>query len=323
MRSPGPAAGSRSPTSGGDLVLIEGSGHGPHVRDPVKVNLLLRDFAARPPARAGCAAGPAPSARCTSPRRSAWAMLGATSRSPTSCASCIRTWRSTGWPSIPVTTVLEARGERIHPASAYLASESGHIESESAEHDLHCFQAMRRMDEILLANFMVFHDLVRERGLRPVDRRRGLGARLLPAREPGAEVGRLRLADRLRRLAADARRRRPRSVPDRRLQRRDDRADRPLPAGPRPRRSSSATPTTSSRTPSAPGCRAIRDWTEQHYDFAGYITGFDPRQLGDRASARLPRRRAGLHRHRRRLGRRRPPAAAGDRRLPRGEGPRA
>jgi hypothetical protein len=24
-----------------------GAGHGPHVRDPVKVNLLLRDFAAR------------------------------------------------------------------------------------------------------------------------------------------------------------------------------------------------------------------------------------------------------------------------------------
>jgi AcrR family transcriptional regulator len=36
------------------------------------------------------------------------------------------------------------------------------IESESAEHDLHCFQAIRRMDEILLANFMVFHDLARE-----------------------------------------------------------------------------------------------------------------------------------------------------------------
>ena len=58
--------------------------------------------------------------------------------------------------------MLEARGERIHPASAELANESHHIECESAEHDLHCFQAIRRMDEILLSNFMVFHDLVRE-----------------------------------------------------------------------------------------------------------------------------------------------------------------
>jgi pimeloyl-ACP methyl ester carboxylesterase len=31
----------------GELVTIEGSGHAPHVRDPVKVNLLLRDFIRR------------------------------------------------------------------------------------------------------------------------------------------------------------------------------------------------------------------------------------------------------------------------------------
>src|SRR5439155_6080706 len=32
----------------GELVVLEGSGHAPHVRDPVKVNLLLRDFVAPP-----------------------------------------------------------------------------------------------------------------------------------------------------------------------------------------------------------------------------------------------------------------------------------
>jgi len=65
----------------------------------------------------------------------------------------------------PVTAVLEAHGERIHPASAYLANESRHFESESesGEHDLHCFEALRRMDEILLANFMLFQDVVDER----------------------------------------------------------------------------------------------------------------------------------------------------------------
>jgi pimeloyl-ACP methyl ester carboxylesterase len=30
--------------TGGQLVLLEGSGHAPHVRDPVKVNLLIREF---------------------------------------------------------------------------------------------------------------------------------------------------------------------------------------------------------------------------------------------------------------------------------------
>ena len=69
----------------------------------------------------------------------------------------------------------------------------------------------------------------------------------------------------------------------------------------------------------------IRDWTEQHYDFAGYVTGFDPQRDSATAAARarLRRRRAGLHRHRRRLGRRRAPAAARDRGLPGGEGARA
>ena len=134
----------------------------------------------------------------------------------------------------PVTRVLEAEGERIHPASAWLANESAHIERESAEHDLHAFQAIRRMDEILVANFMVFHDVVREQ---PYDLWVGDEAWELdyflhenPEEKRAAYV----LADRLRGLAAHARRGRARGVPDRRLQRRDDRAHRPLPAAARP-----------------------------------------------------------------------------------------
>ena len=30
--------------TGGRLVVLEGSGHAPHIRDPVKVNLLIREF---------------------------------------------------------------------------------------------------------------------------------------------------------------------------------------------------------------------------------------------------------------------------------------
>jgi predicted glycosyltransferase len=62
----------------------------------------------------------------------------------------------------PVTAVLEAAGETIHPASRLLASESALIESRTGEHELHVFQALREMDEILVANFMAFHDVVRE-----------------------------------------------------------------------------------------------------------------------------------------------------------------
>ena len=60
----------------------------------------------------------------------------------------------------PVTRVLDAVGERVHPASRHLLSESAHVESESGEHDLHAFEALRRMDEVLIANFMVFAEIV-------------------------------------------------------------------------------------------------------------------------------------------------------------------
>jgi len=60
----------------------------------------------------------------------------------------------------PVTGQLARRGERIHPASAFLASESRHLEGECPEHDLHMFAAARRMDETMISNFMVFSDLV-------------------------------------------------------------------------------------------------------------------------------------------------------------------
>ena len=50
----------------------------------------------------------------------------------------------------------------MHPASAQLAGECAHIESEASEHRLPVFDAFRRMDEILLANFMLFHEVAQE-----------------------------------------------------------------------------------------------------------------------------------------------------------------
>ncbi len=149
--------------TGGELVVLEGSGHAPHVRDPVKVNLLLRDFIVPP----------RPASRWTRGKSRHKRALYISSpiglghaRRDVAIADELRKLHpdlELDWlAQHPVTAVLESCGERIHPASALLANESHHIESESAEHDLHCFQAIRRMDEILLANFMVFHDLVRD-----------------------------------------------------------------------------------------------------------------------------------------------------------------
>jgi pimeloyl-ACP methyl ester carboxylesterase len=153
--------------TGGTLALLEGSGHAPHARDPVKVNLLLREFIDR-------IHPPAPRERPwirgkNRPKRALYISspigLGH-ARRDVAIADEVRRihpdldirWLA----QYPVTKVLEERGERIHPASAEMAAEVAHIDSEQGEHDLHCFQALRRMDEILLANFMLLRDLVNE-----------------------------------------------------------------------------------------------------------------------------------------------------------------
>jgi pimeloyl-ACP methyl ester carboxylesterase/predicted glycosyltransferase len=157
--------------TGGRLALLEGSGHGPHVRDPVKVNELLREFCAGlgAPGRAGGAVGTWTRGLHRRRRRALYISspigLGHAQRDLAIARELRRLHPDleVDWlAQHPVTQFLEASGERVHPASALLASESRHIESESGEHDLHAFQAIRRMDEILLANFMVFRDTVRE-----------------------------------------------------------------------------------------------------------------------------------------------------------------
>jgi pimeloyl-ACP methyl ester carboxylesterase/predicted glycosyltransferase len=268
--------------TGGELVLLEGAGHGPHVRDPVKVNLLLRDFAlpARPPRTW---------VRGKSRRKRALYVsspigLGHAQRDA-AIADELRKLHpdlEIDWlAQHPVTAVLEARGERVHPASALLANESTHIESESAEHDLHCFQAIRRMDEILLANFMVFHDLVRDEDYdlwigdeaweldyylhENPEQKRAAYVWLtdfvgwLPMEDGGAREAFLTAdynAEMIEHIARFPRIR-----------------DRAVFVG---------NPDDIVPEAFGPELPQIRDWTEEHYDFAGYVTGFDPRQLGHR-----------------------------------------
>jgi pimeloyl-ACP methyl ester carboxylesterase/predicted glycosyltransferase len=156
--------------TGGRLVTIEGGGHAPPLREPVLTNRLFADFV-----RAVSLSVVAPESRppltWTRARQRAKRALYVCSpiglghvRRDLAIAGELRRLHpdlQIDWlTQQPVTQVLETRGERVHPASRLLASESGHIESEAGEHDLHVFQAVRRMDEILVANFMVFDDLV-------------------------------------------------------------------------------------------------------------------------------------------------------------------
>ena len=150
----------------GELVMLEGVGHAPLVREPVLVNHFVKDFVDR--------VHPRPEARTwvrakRRPKRALYLSspigLGH-ARRDLAIATELRQRHpdlQVDWlTQDPVTQVLAAAGEQIHPASLWLASESRHLEDECADHDLHAFQAIRRMDEILVNNFMVFNEVVEE-----------------------------------------------------------------------------------------------------------------------------------------------------------------
>ncbi len=275
---------------GAELVVCEGSGHGVLMRDPVNSNLLVREFIDRvhPPA----------------PRRRSWTRAQSRHKRALFVSSPIGLGHAQRDVAIarelrhlhpdleiewlaqdPVTRVLEANGETIHPASRWLVSESKHIESESAEHDLHCFQAFRRMDEILVSNFGVFDDVVSEDHFdlwvgdeawdidyflhENPERKRAAYCWLtdfvgwLPMPEGGDHEAALtadynaEMIEQIERFG----RIRDRSIFVGNI---DDIA---------PYRFGADLP-------------MIRDWTEQHFDFAGYVTGFDPAEVADRDALR-------------------------------------
>jgi predicted glycosyltransferase len=272
--------------TGGQLVVLEGSGHAPHLRDPVKINLLLRDFVKPAPPPPRWVRGRLRRKRAlyiSSPIG-----LGHAQRD-VGVADELRKLHpdlEIDWlAQHPVTEVLQAAGERIHPASALLANESSHIESESAEHDLHCFQAIRRMDEILLSNFMVFHDLVRDEAYdvwigdeaweldyylhENPEQKRAAYVWLtdfvgwLPMPDGGEREAYLTADYNAEMIGHIARFPRVR--------------DRAIFVG-----------NDSDIVPDAfgPELPLIRDWTREHYSFAGYVTGFDPSDFADRVRLR-------------------------------------
>ena len=148
--------------TGGELHLWDGVGHAPHGRFPARVNTLMRDFLARhlgthKPVR-GRRNGNPRALYLSSPiglghaRRDLAITRELRQRHPDLQVD----WLAQD----PVTRFLEANAETIHPASRLLANESAHIEDECGEHDLHAFQAIRNMDEILIKNFMVFQEVL-------------------------------------------------------------------------------------------------------------------------------------------------------------------
>jgi pimeloyl-ACP methyl ester carboxylesterase/predicted glycosyltransferase len=154
--------------TGAELVTIPGGGHNPLGRFPAKCNTLIADFLDR---KLGVAV-PKQRAHAVSKAKRALYLSSPIGlghgRRDIAIARELRKLSpdlQVDWlAQDPVTRLLEANGERVHPLSSRLASESRHIELESGEHELHCFQAIRRMDEVLIANFMIFQDAVEDGG---------------------------------------------------------------------------------------------------------------------------------------------------------------
>ncbi|MDA4846153.1 alpha/beta hydrolase [Hoeflea poritis] len=150
--------------TGGELQVYPGGGHAVHGRFPAWFNTKMRDFLAkhlgtRKPVRRK------PEGEKRVLYLSSPIGLGHAHRdlAVTRELKALHPDLKVDWlAQDPVTRFLDANNERIHPASRLLANESAHIEDECGEHDLHAFQAIRNMDEILIKNFMVFQEILEE-----------------------------------------------------------------------------------------------------------------------------------------------------------------
>jgi pimeloyl-ACP methyl ester carboxylesterase len=277
--------------TGGDLLVLEGAGHRPQDSEPVVINRELAAFAGRfrPPAPAARRTWTRPLDR---PRRvlflTSLAGLGHACRDLAIAAELrkLRPGLQVHWlAQHPVTELLRRRDENIHPASARLTSDPARLESIAGEYDLHLPGVVQAMRNLMVSNFMVFADLVRDE---PYDLCVGDGARgldfclhenpelkrsayawltdfagWLPM--PGSSAAERALTTHLNTRMLDQLARFP-AVRDRSL--------------------FIGNPGDVIRGTFGDGLPQIRDWVEEHYLFPGYILGFRPSEVADREAVR-------------------------------------
>ena len=157
---------------GARFVTFEGGGHGLLGREAVTVNRLIRDFVLERPVDSRTIP-PATERPTTKPpaRASRRKILFLSSpiglghiQRDLAIAKALRAQH----PDVtvdflaadPAERVVRHLGERVHPATRLLINESAHFEGWASDHELHAFNALWDMDEIMAANFMVFADVV-------------------------------------------------------------------------------------------------------------------------------------------------------------------
>jgi pimeloyl-ACP methyl ester carboxylesterase/predicted glycosyltransferase len=277
--------------TGGQLHIVPNAGHGVAVRRPAEVNLAIDAFLDTLPGPVPAARSAVAPARPGKSKRVLWWCsplgLGHVQRD-LAIARELRRLRpdvEIDWlAESPVRQAAERGGERVHPASDLLPSECLAFESHAREHHLHAMEAWRACNEVALAEFMIFRDVAAAEhydlwvgdeawGIdyhlheNPIEKRAPyvwladfIGFVPLPTdsdaeRDHGFEWN-AQLIDHVERVGVrdlslfvgD-----PVDVVDERF---------------------------------GPGLPGMREWSERHYEFAGYVSGYDPVALPAREALR-------------------------------------
>jgi len=271
-------------TTGGRYVTLPGSGHIPNARHPVAVNRLIADFVGLParPKRSG--SGKAPRALLVSSPIGlghAWRDVAIARELRRQVPGLEVEWLA----QPPLTTLLAACGEKVHPASAELAAEAKHVDAESGQHRLHAFNMLRRMDEILCANFMVFHDVVSNEHFDVWIADEGWEVDHFLHEHPELKTSPyVWMSDFVGYLPMPSGREREAMLTaDYNAEVLEHIADHP---GVRDVSIFIGDPQDVVRESFGPGLPFIPEWTAEHFQFAGYVLPFDPRERTDIAAIR-------------------------------------
>ncbi len=278
--------------SGGRLLRIAEADHCPHGLRAVPVNLALADLADE---CLGTASATPPPARPKRSAKGAKRILWMTSpiglghvRRDLAVAREMRALvpdLAIDWLTAePVVSFLRQAGEEPHPACAQLASELRFLESGAREHELHAFRVFRQAGELLVANFMTFREVARERDYDLWVGDEAWDVDLYLHEEPGEKrapfawltdyVGLLPVEgeeERERALIADSN-----ALMLDHLDRRPEVRDLSLFVG-------DAEDVVAE--PFGPSLPAIDAWTREHYEFCGYVLGGEGEEV-DREAIR-------------------------------------
>jgi pimeloyl-ACP methyl ester carboxylesterase/predicted glycosyltransferase len=267
------------------MLSIGGGGHATQGREPVAFNRAVRDFVGAPwKERTWTRA-------MSRPRRALFVSspigLGHVQRD----LAIARELRKLTpdlqieWFTVdPAAAYLEREGEQLHPMTRYLSNESRHLEDMAGEHEVPAFFALRTMDEIMIHNFMIFSDLMEAEHFDLVIGDEAWDVDYYYHENP--ELKRqpfIFLSDFVGVLPVEGSEREAFLCADRNAEDVEHIARFPYI---RDAAIFIGNPEDVTEECFGPGLPRIREWTDRHFQYSGYVLPFDLAQLADRKALR-------------------------------------